>query len=797
MDLFELIGSSDEHVRLKAIERAALEPEERSVPLLLKAMRDGDIRLRNMARDLTLKMEPEALLPYLEVAMRDGGDADLRNAAMDIYAALSSSSVPELNRLVADADPEIRNFACVLLGNIGDKRGVPALLGALNDEEANVKHAAAEALGKTGDPSAVPCLLEALASEMDWWSAFPVVAALGELRDERAVYPLLKRLDDEPLRVSIAMALGEIASQSALETMLPLLDEEDEGVKTQALLAVVKIQERTLRESPSEETETAHRRLLERINTSWLRQHLLDLLPESEPEVKRAALVALGWLRESRAVPRMIDALKEEPLSESALEALVSIGLPALNNVELSLEHPVGMVRQALVRYLGSIRLPFSGPPLRQMLKDELSIVRAQAALALGNLGDIDAADGLIEALGDVNPEVQESAVTALANLNPQIICGKLLPYLNDKSQRYIFLAAEALGQLGLDEAINPLSTLLMDERDIIREVAVKSIGLIGGGNSVGPLFTALGDGSPRVRQQAILSLGRVKEKIVLKKLVSLLAEPDDAVKYFAIRALKKQGSAEAALPLLKLLDGSPPRNISVAAADALGATGCGDACGPLLELARSGDADLAMAAIRSLGELGCVEAKDELLGLLAHGDWSIKAVAAASLGRIGGEGVLYALARLLGSRDRVICSAGIKALGELGDPSASRHLVPLLADAQCQKQVLDSLALLGPGSVKGVIEALHDAPPALLLKGIRLVGRMKDPEGAGYLSGLLRHPDPSIRKEAAAALGDSGFQEALGILDETAKNDGEPIVREAAASSASIIKNQDCLDAH
>ena len=45
-------------------------------------MRDGDIRLRNMARDLALRNEPQALLPYLEDAMREDGDADLRNAAM-------------------------------------------------------------------------------------------------------------------------------------------------------------------------------------------------------------------------------------------------------------------------------------------------------------------------------------------------------------------------------------------------------------------------------------------------------------------------------------------------------------------------------------------------------------------------------------------------------------------------------------------------------------------------------------------------------------------------------------------
>ncbi len=221
------------------------------------------------------------------------------------------------------------------------------------------------------------------------------------------------------------------------------------------------------------------------------------------------------------------------------------------------------------------------------------------------------------------------------------------------------------------------------------------------------------------------------------------------------------------------------------------------DACGRLLELSHSNDADLAMVAIKSLGELGCADVKDDLLGFLAHDDWSIKAVAAASLGRVGGEGVLDALACQLSSRDRVICSGAIKALGELGDPAASRFLVPLLADAQFQKQVLDSLALLGPGSLKGTIEALRDAPPALLLKGIRLVGKMRDPEGVDYLAGLLRHPDPSIRKAAAAALGDSCLREALDVLDETVMNDEEPIVRDAAASAASIIRNQEFLNAN
>ena len=52
------------------------------------------------------------------------------------------------------------------------------------------------------------------------------------------------------------------------------------------------------------------------------------------------------------------------------------------------------------------------------MLKDGDVFVRMAAARVLGELGSLDAAGGLIEALGDAEPAVREAAVVSLRLLS-------------------------------------------------------------------------------------------------------------------------------------------------------------------------------------------------------------------------------------------------------------------------------------------------------------------------------------------------------------------------------------------
>jgi HEAT repeat protein len=69
--------------------------------------------------------------------------------------------VPALSQALKDEDWEVRENAAEALGNIKDRRAVPALIEALNDEHSGARYLAERALVLIGKP-AVPALKEAM-----------------------------------------------------------------------------------------------------------------------------------------------------------------------------------------------------------------------------------------------------------------------------------------------------------------------------------------------------------------------------------------------------------------------------------------------------------------------------------------------------------------------------------------------------------------------------------------------------------------------------------------------------------
>lgn len=113
-----------------------------------------------------------------------------------------------------DPDPFVRVEAIQSLGEIQDVRSFVSVCDSLNDENIYVRAYAAEALGKIGrlDISiALFRLLHGLADPSPYIRAM-MVAALGELQDERAVDSVKKCLhdEDEAVRNMAAWALNNI-----------------------------------------------------------------------------------------------------------------------------------------------------------------------------------------------------------------------------------------------------------------------------------------------------------------------------------------------------------------------------------------------------------------------------------------------------------------------------------------------------------------------------------------------------------------------------------------------------------
>lgn len=175
---------------------------------LLLLIGDKDRGLKPEAMDLLMKMGLDAIYHVIERSVRDDGNADLRNGAMEALVAFGEQAVPRLFQLLEDGNEEVRNFSTVMLGNIGHREAVAPLVRALKDPDVNVRHGAAEALGKIGDRGAFVPLLELLYEE--FWVRYAAIEALGEIRDKRAVPYLLELADDGLLKEPVRAALKKI-----------------------------------------------------------------------------------------------------------------------------------------------------------------------------------------------------------------------------------------------------------------------------------------------------------------------------------------------------------------------------------------------------------------------------------------------------------------------------------------------------------------------------------------------------------------------------------------------------------
>src|SRR5260221_2456819 len=159
------LRTGEESVRRALVEQLGRSGQPEAVGPLLVAVADDSWPVRQAAVEQLAAFPVKVLFPVLEDALRDGENASVRNAAMEIYVRLGPAGAPPLLALLHDPDEEVRQFSAVMLGSLKDLAAVVALIGALKDPDLNVRHAAAQSLGQIGSPEAGPPLVEALRGE--------------------------------------------------------------------------------------------------------------------------------------------------------------------------------------------------------------------------------------------------------------------------------------------------------------------------------------------------------------------------------------------------------------------------------------------------------------------------------------------------------------------------------------------------------------------------------------------------------------------------------------------------------
>ncbi|HEX7418750.1 MAG TPA: HEAT repeat domain-containing protein [Thermoanaerobaculia bacterium] len=181
-----------------------------------------------------LASNEQAIPDYLN-DIRSGSSHRKFQAAYELSKSIKRGEAKRYPNLVSQVldvyqsskndDPRIRQYLTLVLGKLGDRRAVPALIDALKDPVVETRIYALIALAELHDPDSVPAVIDATNDE-DKDVRKTAVYALGALGDKRALPVLEQALNNQTadIRFNAALSLSRFGDRNAEPVLRAMLD---------------------------------------------------------------------------------------------------------------------------------------------------------------------------------------------------------------------------------------------------------------------------------------------------------------------------------------------------------------------------------------------------------------------------------------------------------------------------------------------------------------------------------------------------------------------------------------------
>ncbi|MCP4652978.1 MAG: HEAT repeat domain-containing protein [Candidatus Omnitrophica bacterium] len=211
-------------------------------------------------------------------------------------------------------------------------------------------------------------------------------------------------------------------------------------------------------------------------------QPLTEALKHRHPRVRWIAAKALGEINDPDAIVPLIRASGDRD-SSVRLTIVTTLG----NSADLRVIEPLVLRLKdrdhcvqlaALVPFAaGKIKNSLAVAPIMDLLKDNESSTRADAAKALGEIADPRAVRPLVELLSDPDWGVQEQAIRALREIKDTYAVEALIVALSHETLYMRREAAKALASIGDGHAVEPLrKALSLDENEEIADILASAL---------------------------------------------------------------------------------------------------------------------------------------------------------------------------------------------------------------------------------------------------------------------------------------------------------------------------------
>jgi HEAT repeat protein len=411
-----------------------------------------------------------------------GDRDDVRQAAVEALERIGAPAVEPLIGALENGFSPAREAAAQVLGKIGDTRAAQPLVGALKDRNHPVRKAAAEALGKMGDSRATEPLVAVLkdSNPAVRRAAAETLISIGI----PAIEPLIKALGNKYIGRDVAGVLVKIGS-AAVEPLIEALQDEDREVRKRAILALGRMRD-------TRAVEPLIAALDDRMAIGEVAKALEKIgdVRAADPLARR-----LPDALDSRVMVQVLDKLGYEPQDDEAGAAYyalhgkwdrcVQIGAAAVKPLGRAVSD--GRNRSAALEALIRIGEPSVGR-LGSILAFSQGAWLCDLVAALEQIGGVHAAESLLAGLKNVQTDVRRASVKALAKIGAPAVepvgdwlAGNCIDCsgLRDGYQtdtQTPALLINMLGQVGKQRAVKALLKVLHSKNLEIRRTAAKAL---------------------------------------------------------------------------------------------------------------------------------------------------------------------------------------------------------------------------------------------------------------------------------------------------------------------------------
>ncbi|MBD3181400.1 hypothetical protein GF312_03850 [Candidatus Poribacteria bacterium] len=410
------------------------------------------------------------------------------------------------------------------------------------------------------------------------------------------------------------------------------------------------------------------------------------------------------------------------------------------------------------------------------------------------------AVDLLVECLKVHNTEIRGKVVDLLVSFKDITFEG-LIAALQNENRIVRRQAVIALGKIGDDRAIDPVVELLTDEDPGVKFYIPVALRMIGGDKMVEALHKAMKNEMAQVRIAAADILGAIEDDTGIDLLIELLADNNSYVKTSANNALIKIG--KPVVPKLIEVLNTEAEGIQLPSTDFIGDKIGDEYVKELSKrtalqvsaasiLGTIGDPDAIPSLIVAMQRETTFDATETEKANAA----SVRSGASSALVDIGPAAVEPLIDVLKNSRNNNAVENAASILGSIGD---DRAVEPLIAALKDERKSLRSMAADSLGTLKDrravpqLIEALKDEDAVTRANAAASLGTINDKRATKPLMSIVmdKKEREKIRDSAITSLGTLKDTEALGLLvkiliDEYEK-DG---IRKTAATALRTMEN-------